>query len=77
VFFSLLKGHLFSDGIGLVSHWFLWCLMGIYGRSRGSGVFRRVFVLADLGGILMGSLEVSGMFLIGFFWVSDRVLMGF
>jgi hypothetical protein len=33
-------------------------------------------VLADLGGILMGVLEVVGMFLIGFFWVSDRVLMG-
>jgi hypothetical protein len=76
VFFSLLKGHLFSDGIGLVSHWFLWCLIGIYGRSRGSGGFRRVFVLADLGGILMGVLEVVGMFLMGFFWVSDRVLMG-
>ncbi len=66
MFFSLLKGHLFSDGIGLVSHWFLWCLMGIYGRSRGSGGFRRVFVLADLGGILMGALEVVGMFLLGF-----------
>jgi len=50
VFFSLLKGHLFSDGIGLISHWFLCGLMGIDGRSRGSGGFRRVFVLADLGG---------------------------
>jgi hypothetical protein len=77
VFFSLLKGDLFSDGIGLVSHWFLWCLMGIYGRSRGSGVFRRVFVLADLGGILMGLLMVSGMFLLGFLWDVERVLMGF
>jgi len=51
--------------------------MGIYGRSRGSGVFRRVFVLADLGGILMRVLEVVGMFLLCFLWVSDRVLMGF
>ena len=25
----------------------------------------------------MGVLEVVGMFLMGFFWVSDRVLMGF
>ena len=50
--------------------------MGIYGRSRGSGGFSRVFVPADLGGILMGVLEVVGMFLMGFFWVSDRVLMG-
>ena len=24
----------------------------------------------------MGALEVVGMFLMGFFWVSDRVLMG-
>ena len=71
--FSLLKGHLFADGIGLVSHWFLWCLMGIDGRSRVSGGFRRVFVLADLGGILMGVLEVVGMFLIGFFWCSGGV----
>ena len=46
MFFSLLKGHLFADGIGLISHWFLWSLMGIDGRSRGSGEFRRVFVLA-------------------------------
>ncbi len=77
MFFSLFKGDLFSDGIGLVSHWFLWCLMGIYGRSRGSGGFRRVLVLADLGGILMGVLEVVGMFLMGFFWDSDGVLIGF
>jgi hypothetical protein len=76
VFFSLLKGHLFADGIGLVSHWFLWCLMGIYGRSRGSGGFSRVFVPADLGGILMGGLKVSGMFLLAFLWDVDRVLMG-
>lgn len=47
--------------------------MGIYGRSRGSGGFRRVFVLADLGGILMGDLEVVGMFLMGFFWGSNGV----
>ena len=77
MFFSLLKGHLFADGIGLVSHWFLWGLMGIYGRSRGSGGFRRVLVPADLGGILMRALEVSGMFLLGFLWEVDRVLMGF
>lgn len=73
MFFSLLKGHLFSDGIGLVSHWFLWCLMGIEGRSRGFMGIRRVFVLADLGGILMGVLMVSGMFLLGFLWDVDRV----
>ena len=73
MFFSLLKGHLFSDGIGLISHWFLWCLMGIDGRSRGSGGFRRVFVIADLGGILMGALDVVGMFLMRFFWDSDGV----
>ena len=66
MFFSLLKGHLFADGIGLISHWFLWRLVGICGRSRGSGGFRRVFVLADLGGILMGVLEVVGMFLLCF-----------
>ena len=77
MFFSLLKRHLFSDGIGLISHWFLWCLMGIDGRSRGSAGFRRVFVPADLGGILMVDLEVVGMFLMGFFWGSNRVLMGF
>ena len=76
MFFSLLEGHLLPNGTGLISHWFLWCLIGIYGRSRVSGGFRRVFVLADLGGILMGVLEVVGMFLMGFFWVSDRVLMG-
>ena len=46
MFFSLLEGHLFSNGIGLISHLFLWIPMGIYGRSRGSGGFRRVFVLA-------------------------------
>ena len=73
MFFSLLKGHLFSDGIGLISHWFLWCLMGIDGRSRGFMGIRRVFVLADLGGILMGVLMVSGMFLLGFLWDSDGV----
>jgi hypothetical protein len=73
VFFSLLKGDLFSDGIGLVSHWFLWCLMGIYGSSRGSYEFRRFFVLTDLGGILMGGLKVSGMFLMRFFWCSGGV----
>jgi hypothetical protein len=77
VFFSLLKGHLFSDGIGLISHWFLWGLMGIDGRSRGFMGIRRVFVLADLGGILMGVLMVTGMFLLGFLWDVDRVLMGF
>jgi hypothetical protein len=38
---------------------------------------RRVFVLADLGGILMGVLMVSGMFLLCFLWGSNRVLMGF
>ena len=73
MFFSLHKGHLFADGIGLVSHWFLWCLMGIDGRSGGSGGYRRGFVLADLGGILMGALEVVGMFLLCFFWDSDGV----
>jgi hypothetical protein len=73
VFFSLLKGHLFSDGIGLISHWFLWSLMGIYGRSRGSDEFRRFFVLADLAGVLMRALEVVGMFLLCFFWDSDGV----
>ncbi len=73
MFFSLLKGHLFADEIGLVSHWFLWCLMAIYGRSRGSDGFRRVFVLADLGGIMMGGLEVVSMFLMGFFWGSIGV----
>jgi hypothetical protein len=75
VFFSLLKGHLFADGIGLVSHWFLLCLMGIYGLSRGSGGFRRVFVPADLGGILMAVLLGSCMFLMGFFWGSGGVLV--
>jgi hypothetical protein len=38
---------------------------------------RRVFVLADLAGILMGLLMVSGMFLLGFLWDVERVLMGF
>ena len=50
--------------------------MGIDGRSGGSGGYRRGFVLADLGGILMGALEVVGMFLLCFFWGSDGVLMG-
>jgi len=31
VFLTLLKGDLFSDGIGLISHRVLWILMGIYG----------------------------------------------
>ena len=75
MFFSLLKGHLFSDGLGLVSPWCLWCLMGIDGRSGGSGGYRRVFVLADLGGIPMGVLEVLGMFLLGFLWDVDGVLV--
>ncbi len=73
MFFSLLKGHLFADGIGLVSHMVLRFLMGIYGRSRGSGGFRRVFVLADLDGILMRVLEVVGLFLMCFSWGSDGV----
>ena len=77
MFFSLLKGHLFSDGIGLISHWFLWCLMGIDGCSRGFMGIRRVFVLADLAGILMGVLMVGGMFLLGFLWDSYGILMGF
>ena len=77
MFFSLLKGHLFSDGIGLISHWFLWGLMGNDGRSRSFMGIRRVFVLADLAGILMGLLMVSGMFLLGFLWDVERVLMGF
>jgi hypothetical protein len=76
VFFSLLKGHLFADGIGLISHWFLWCLMGIDGCSRGFMGIRRVFVLADLAGILMGVLMVGGMFLLGFLWDSDGVSGG-
>ena len=67
MFLTLLEGHLLSNGIGLISHLFLWIPMGIYRRSRGSGGFRRVFVLAELGGILMGVLEVVGMFLMGFF----------
>ena len=71
--FSLLKRHLFSDGIGLVSHWFLWCLIGIYGRSRVSGGICRVFVPAGLDGLLMGFLKVSGMFLMRFFWCSGGV----
>jgi hypothetical protein len=77
VFFSLLKGHLFADGIGLISHWFLWRLMGIDCRSRGFMGIRRVSVLAGLGGILMGVLMVSGMFLLGFLWDADWGLMGF
>ena len=51
--------------------------MGIYGRSRDSGGIFRVLSFADLGGFLMGTLKVSGMFLSVFFWDSDRVLMGF
>jgi hypothetical protein len=51
--------------------------MGIDGRSRGFMGIRRVFVLADLGGILMGVLMVSGMFLLGFLWDSYGILMGF
>ena len=34
-------------------------------------------MLAGLGGIPMRSLEVVGMFLLGFFWDVDRVLVGF
>ena len=33
VFLTLLKGHLFPDGIGLVSHMVLRVLMGIYVSS--------------------------------------------
>jgi len=29
VFFSLLKGHLLSNSIGLISHCVMWMLMGI------------------------------------------------
>ena len=29
VFFSLLKGDLLSDGIGLISHLFLWLFVGV------------------------------------------------
>ena len=75
MFFSLLKGHLLSDGIGLVSHWFLWGLMGHGARSRGSGEFRRVYELAGSGWALMGVLMVVGMFLLGFLWGSRRVLI--
>ena len=32
---------------------------------------------AGLDGVLMGVMKLSGMFLMGFFWVSDWVLMGF
>ncbi len=77
MFFSLLKGHLFSDGIGLISHWFLWCLIGNDGRSRGPMGIRRVFELADLGRILMRVLMVGDMFLLWFLWDVDRVLVGF
>ena len=34
MFFSLLKGHLFSDGMGLISHGVLRILMGIEVGSR-------------------------------------------
>jgi hypothetical protein len=34
MFFSLLKGYLFSDGAGLISHCVLRMLMGIYGHKR-------------------------------------------
>jgi hypothetical protein len=74
VFFSLLKRNLFSDGIGLISHWFLWGFMGIYGRRRDSGGIFWVLSFTDLGGVLMWTLKVSGMFLLGFFWDSDRLL---
>ena len=60
--FPLLEGHLFSDGIGLVSHMFLRFLVGIYGRSRGSGGLGRILVLAGLGGVQMAFIRVSSMF---------------
>jgi hypothetical protein len=62
VFFSLLEGHLFSDGIGLASHMFLRFLVGIYGRSRGSGGIQRVCVIAGLDGYLMADMKISSMF---------------
>ena len=37
VFFSLFKGHLFSDGIGLVSHWVRLESDGDCGAYQGSG----------------------------------------
>ncbi len=55
VFFSLLKGDLLPNGTGLISHGFLWGFMGIYGRSRDSGGICWVLLLADLGGVLVGT----------------------
>jgi hypothetical protein len=51
--------------------------MGIYGRNRDSDGICWVLWFADLGGVLMGTLKVSSMFLTVFFGDSDRVLMGF
>ena len=33
MFLALLEGHLFSNGITLISHLHLWISMSIYGRS--------------------------------------------
>ena len=77
VFFSLLKRNLFSDGIGLISYWFLWGFIGIYGRSWDSGGIFWFLSFADLEWVLMGTLKVSSMFLTVFFGDSDRVVMGF
>ena len=71
VFLPLLEGHLFSNGIGLISHLVVWIPLGIYGRSWGSFRVWRFLLLADLEGLLWVVMKISGIFLIIFFWGND------
>ena len=73
MFFSLLEGHLFPDGIGLISHLFLLIPMRIYCR---------MVVLLVLGGSYRFLVKVrcnwsSMRSQVCFYCVSYGVLIGF
>ena len=66
VLLSLLKGYLFSNGIGLVSHRVLCYQVDIYCRSWVLVGFLRGLWNAALGGILKGLMIHSSTFLMIF-----------
>lgn len=69
--FSLLKGYLLSNGIRLVSHRILWYQVDICFGSWVLVGFLRGLWNAALGGVLMGLMIHSSMFLMVFNWILE------
>ena len=68
VFFSLLKGHLFAYGVGLISHRFFGTSGGIYGWIRSWWSVERVLSVAGLGHGRKRSLLNATLFLKEFYF---------